>query len=53
MIKFAAEHIGRIILEVKIYEESEFEGIYGERKRAKEKGLLCSLLLTIFLFFYW
>lgn len=37
VVKYAGGHIGRIILEVKIYEESEFERIHGEGKGTKEK----------------
>lgn len=38
VVKFAGGHIGRIILEVKICEESEFERIQGEGKMSGKKG---------------
>lgn len=37
VVKYAGGYTGRIILEVEIYEESEFERIHGEGKRTKEK----------------
>ena len=38
MVKFAHGHIGRINLEVKTCEKSEFEKIHGEAKMNRAKG---------------